>query len=202
MKTITNTIATAIGSWVATGIKAEQAEAKANVSRTKDLDTMYAEGLRAVDCIAPEKDADRKLYDSLRFAVVTGFSANARRMVEADKAVAKSFKKTDDDTAKADRLMVCDKNRRYWQGQIGSKLKDLKAALMRREEAELKASMSEAELQAEAEAEAKAASDSARLLRDVTAWINRLEKAEATELPVVDCLKHLKALAGIASASA
>ena len=98
-----------------------------------------------------------------------------------------------DESVKADR--------RKWQMQIGSKLKDLKAALLRREEAEAAAAMTDEE-KAEAAAEAAAsATDSARLLRDVTAWINRLEKAEATELPVVDCLKHFKALAGIATAS-
>jgi hypothetical protein len=183
MKTITNTASHAIGQWVA-------AEVKADVTRTKAIDTIYADGLRAEDCTAPEKGADRTLYDSLRFAIVGGFPADVRKLLSYDKAVMKG---------KSEEVRA---DRRKWQQQIGSKLKDLKAALMRREEAEARSMMTEAELQAEAEAEQAKASDSARLLRDVTAWINRLEKAEATELPVVDCLKHLKALAGIASASA
>jgi hypothetical protein len=180
--TLTNTAVAAIGSWVA-------ADTKVALARTKAIDLLFADGIRAADCVAPEKGADRTLYDHLRAAIVTGFPADVRKLLSLDKAVMKGK----GEEIKADR--------RTWQQQIGSKLKDLKAALLRREEAETAANMTDEE-KAEAAAEAAAsATDSARLLRDVTAWINRLEKAEATELPVVDCLKHLKALAGIASAS-
>ena len=185
MKTIhalTNTTVTAIGNWVA-------ADTKVALARTKAIDSLFADGIRAADCIAPAKDADRTLYDHLRAAIVTGFPADIRKLLSLDKAVMKG------------KDAATKESRRNWQQQIGSKLKDLRAALERRETAEAAANMTDDE-KAEAAAEAAAtASDSARLLRDVTAWINRLEKADATELPVLDCLKHLKALAGIASAA-
>ena len=180
--TLTNSAVTAIGQWVS-------ADVKAVVTRTKAIDSVYADGIRAADCIAPAKDADRTLYDHLRAAIVTGFPADVRKLLALDKAVMKGKDAATKET------------RRTWQQQIGSKLKDLKAALERREKAEAEAAMTDEEKAEAAAEQAASASDSARLLRDVTAWINRLEKADATELPVVDCLKHLKALAGIASAS-
>ena len=179
---LTNAAVTAIGNWVA-------ADAKAVITRTKAIDLVYADGIRAADCVAPEKGADRTLFDHLKAAIVTGFPADARKLLSLDKAVMKGK----DESTKA--------ARRTWQQQIGSKLKDLRAALERREKAEAEAAMTDDEKAEAAAAEAASASDSAKLLRDVTAWINRLEKATATELPVVDCLKLLKQLAGIATAS-
>ena len=180
---LTNAAVTAIGNWVA-------ADAKAVITRTKAIDLVFADGIRAADCVAPEKGADRTLYDHLRAAIVTGFAADVRKLLATDKAVIKGWAK--DDPRK--------ETRRTWQQQIGSKLKDLRAALERREKAEAEAAMTEEEKAEAAAEQAASASDSAKLLRDVTAWINRLEKADATELPVVDCLKLLKQLAGIASA--
>ena len=182
--TLTNTTVTAIGNWVA-------ADTKVALARTKAIDLLFADGIRAADCTAPEKGADRTLFDHLKAAIVTGFSADVRKLLALDKAVMKGWAK--DDPRK--------EVRRTWQMQIGSKLKDLRAALERREKAEAEANMTDDEKAEQAAEQAASASDSAKLLRDVTAWINRLEKAEGTELPVVDCLKHLKALAGIATAS-
>ena len=192
--TCTNTAADAIRQWVSGTIKAEQGQ-------TKAVDALFADGIVPADLESPAKGADRTAYDSFRFAIVGGFPADARKMVEADKAVAKGFPKVDEDTAKENRLFKCDKNRRYWQQQIGSKLKDLRNSLSKRYEAKRIAELTPEQREAEAAEAESNATDSARLLRDVTAWINRLEKAEATELPVTDCLKHLKALAGIASAA-
>ena len=180
--TCTNTAADAIRQWVSGTIKAEQGQ-------TKAVDALFADGIVPADLESPAKGADRTAYDSFRFAIVTGFPADAKKLVQADKAVAKGYT----EAQKADR--------RYWQQQIGSKLKDLRNSLSKRYEAKRIAELTPEQREAEAaEADSKA-TDSARLLRDVTAWINRLEKAEATELPVTDCLKHLKALAGIASAA-
>lgn len=179
---VTATAADAIRQWVSGTIKAEQGQMKA-------VDALYADGVTPADLESPEKGADRTAYDSYRFAIVAGFPADAKKLVQADKAVAKGFTPEQKE------------NRRYWQQQIGSKLKDLRNALTKRYTAAEQASMSDEERAAQAAEQAASATDSARLLRDVTAWINRLEKAEATELPVVDCLKHLKALAAIATAS-
>ena len=180
--TLTNTTVTAIGNWVA-------ADTKVALARTKAIDLLFADGIRAADCVSPEKGADRTLFDHLKAAIVTGFPADVRKLLSLDKAVMKGKDEATKDS------------RRKWQMQIGSKLKDLKAALARRETAEAEAAMTDDEKAEQAAEQAASASDSAKLLRDVTAWINRLEKAEGTELPVVDCLKHLKALAGIATAS-
>lgn len=180
--TLTNTFVTAIGQWVSS-------EGRAWASKLKVIDLAEAEGIRAADCVAPEKGADRTLYDGLRAAIVTGFPADVRKLLSLDKAVMKGK----DEATKT--------LRRHWQQQIGSKLKDLRVALERREKAEAEAMMTDDEKAEQAAEQAASASDSAKLLRDVTAWINRLEKADATELPVVDCLKHFKALAGIATAS-
>lgn len=180
--TLTHSLVAAIGQWVS-------ADVKSDTTKVKVVDLAWADGIRSADCVAPEKGADRSLYDGLRAAIVTGFPADIRKLLSLDKAVMKGKDKATKD------------NRRNWQMQIGSKLKDLKAALERREKAEAEAAMTDDEKAEAAAAEAVSASDSAKLLRDVTAWINRLEKAEASELPVVDCLKHLKALAGIATAS-
>ena len=179
--TLTNSAVTAIGQWVS-------ADVKAVITRTKAIDLVFADGIRAADCVAPEKGADRTLYDHLRAAIVTGFPADVRKLLTLDKAVMKG------------KDAATKESRRTWQQQIGSKLKDLRAALERRETAEAEAAMTDDEKAEAAAAEAASASDSAKLLRDATAWINRLEKATATELPVVDCLKLLKQLAGIASA--
>lgn len=179
MKTQANHIATAdavkaISQWVS-------ADSKAGQTKVKAVDLLVANGVTAADLTAPAKGEDRTVYESYCAAIVAGFAPDAKKLVTADKAIAKGFS----DEAK--------QARRYWQQQIGSKLKDLRRAL----ESRLAPTESG---EADGEATAKA-SDAARLLRDVTAWINRLEKAEATALPVVDCLKHLKALAGIASAA-
>ena len=178
----TNTAADAIRQWVSGTIKAEQGQ-------TKAVDALFADGVQPSDLESPEKGADRTAYDSYRFAIVAGFPADAKKLVQADKAVAKGYTAEQKET------------RRYWQQQIGSKLKDLRNALTKRYTAAEQAALTEEERAEQAAEQAAAATDSARLLRDVTAWINRLEKAEATELPVVDCLKHLKALAGIATAA-
>lgn len=178
----TATAADAIRQWVSGTIKAEQGQ-------TKAVDALFADGIVPADLESPAKGADRTNYDSFRHAVVMGFTADARKLVQADKAVAKGYT----EAQKADR--------RYWQQQIGSKLKDLRNALAKRYEAKRIAELTPEQREAEAAEQGSKATDSARLLRDVTAWINRLEKAEATELPVTDCLKHLKALAGIASAA-
>lgn len=180
--TITATAADAIRQWVSGTIKAEQGQ-------TKAVDALYADGVTPADLESPEKGADRTAYDSYRFAIVAGFPADAKRLVQADKAVAKGYTPEQKES------------RRYWQQQIGSKLKDLRNALAKRYTAAEQANMTDEQRAEQAAEQAASATDSARLLRDVTAWINRLEKAEATELPVVDCLKHLKALAAIATAS-
>lgn len=191
--TCTNTAADAIRQWVSGTIKAEQGQ-------TKAVDALFADGIVPADLESPAKGADRTAYDSFRFAIVGGFPADARKMVEADKAVAKGFPKVDEDTAKENRLFKCDKNRRYWQQQIGSKLKDLRNSLAKRYEAKRIAELTPEQREAEAAEAEDSATLEARFLRDMSAWVTRLEKAEACAFSVVEAVKHLKALTGLASA--
>ena len=199
MKTIntnhacTNTAADAIRQWVA-------ADSKAGTSKLKAVDALFADGVVPADLESPAKGADRTAYDSFRFAVVQGFAAPARKMVEADKAVAKGFAKVTEEEAKADRLATNDKNRRYWQQQIGSKLKDLRAALITRYEAKRIAELTPEQLAAEqAEAEATASIE-ARMGKVASEWVARLEKTEAAAFNVADAIKLFKQIAAMASA--
>lgn len=197
----------AIGQWVS-------AEDKATLTKLSAVDTLVADGVPITALTAPEKGSDTSVYDSYCAAIVTGFTPSVQKMLAVDSGALIKVKPEDvkellEDMTPAERKVFRQKpnnvNRRYWQMQIGSKLKDLRNSLKARYEkaakAEAEANMTDDEKAAIAAAEAASASDSAKMLRDVTAWINRLEKADATELPVVDCLKHFKALAAIATAS-
>lgn len=179
--TCTNTAADAIRQWVSGTIKAEQGQ-------TKAVDALFADGIVPADLESPAKGADRTAYDSFRFAIVTGFPAEAKKLVQADKAVAKGYT----DQQKADR--------RYWQQQIGSKLKDLRNSLAKRYEAKRIAELTPEQREAEAAEAESSATLEARFLRDMSAWVTRLEKAEACAFSVVEAVKHLKALTGLASA--
>lgn len=205
--TATSAAVKAIGNWVS-------ADDKAAFSKLSAVDTLVADGIPVSALVAPEKGSDTAVYDSYCAAIVTGFTPSVQKMLAVDSGALIKLKAADvsemlEGMTPAERKAYRQKpnnvNRRYWQMQIGSKLKDLRKSLEARYEkaakAEAEANMTDDEKAAAAAEQAASASDSAKLLRDVTAWINRLEKAEGTELPVVDCLKHLKALAGIATAS-
>lgn len=101
----------AIGAWSGSTIKADK-------SKVKAIDALFADGVTADMLKAPGKDEPRSLYDSVQVSIVTGFAANVQALLRKD---VKSLS----ETQKAER--------RYWQQQIGSKLKDLRNALSRRE---------------------------------------------------------------------
>lgn len=184
MKTIHKcnaTVADAIAKW-------SHAKQKKEVSDVKVVDIMFAEGVNPNDFYAPKKGEDTTAFDSYKFAVVTAFPAEKRKLVQADRAVAKGFSPEQ----KAER--------RKWIQRIGSDMRDLRVALETRYEAERKASLSPEQLAAEeAEAEATATLE-ARFIRDQSAWVTRLEKAEACGFSVVDATKLLKQLIAMATA--
>ena len=163
MKAISSNIATAIGQFVG-------ASAKADKAKVKTLDVLQAEGLVSTDFIAPAKGQDRTLYDSLKAAVVAGFDAKVQALLLKD------TKTLNEDTKKV---------KREWQQQIGSKMKDLKNGLAKRET-----------VVNEGEGEA-VASFEARLKRDLTKYIAQIEKGEAFEFTVVDMLKYLKSASAL-----
>jgi hypothetical protein len=108
----------AIGTWSNKTLTTDKA-------KTKAIDSLHADGVTAAMLKAPEKDQPRALYDSVCISIVTGFAANVQTLLKKDTKSLKEEQK---------------KDKRYWQQQIGSKLKDLRNALARRE-AQLKAEM-------------------------------------------------------------
>ena len=81
-------------------------------------DTLHAEGITADDCVAPKKGEDRALFDSLRAAVVLGFTATNQRLLATPAKALTDQQKSD---------------KRYWQQQIGARINDIARALKRRE---------------------------------------------------------------------
>ena len=104
---------------------------KAGVGKaiTKAVDGLLADGATPEMMFAPGKDADRTFYTTLEISVAAGFSANAQAMLKAD---VKSLAEVDEAKAKANRELKCKANRRYWQQQIGSGIKDLRNSLAKR----------------------------------------------------------------------
>lgn len=81
------------------------------------VDGLYADGVKPEMMFAPKKDEDRTFYTSLEKAVVAGFTATVQSLLAKDVKTLSSSQKDD---------------RRYWQQQIGSGIKDLRNALARR----------------------------------------------------------------------
>ena len=101
----------AIGAWSGSTLKADK-------SKVKAVDALHADGVTADMLKAPGKDEPRTLYESVCIGIVTGFAANVQALLKKDtKSLSEAQKK----------------DKRYWQQQIGSKLKDLRNALARRE---------------------------------------------------------------------
>jgi len=159
MKAISSIIAVAIGQYVGASVKTDQIKIKV-------VDTLVSEGITAALLVAPKNGADASFYDSVKAAVVAGFTSNVQTLLGKDT-------KTLSDSQKSDK--------RYWQQQIGSKIKDLRNALVKRE--------AQGE---DGEARFNVASFEARLKRDLAKYIAQIEKGEAFEFPAVEMLKHLK----------
>ena len=169
MKTIPDAVAKAITSDV-------QVDVKRGKTRGKTLDVMQAEGITPDMLVAPkDKGADRTLYDSICRAVVAGFSATAQAMLAGE---AKALKTIGEDQAKANRDTKCRENRKYWQQQIGSKIKDYRNGLIRRiAEAEAKA-----EGEGEAEGEAGSKDKAAQWRKTLSTMITQAQNAEGAQV--------------------
>ena len=91
-------------------------------ARVSAVDNLRADAITSEMLDAPAKGADRSFYDGeLKPAIILGFSATIQTLLATDTKTLDEGKKM---------------TKRYWQQQIGSKIKDLKAALVRREAAE------------------------------------------------------------------
>lgn len=155
----------AIGAWAGQSVKVDNAKLKA-------VDSLHADGVTAAMLVAPAKGESTVLFDSVKISIVMGFTATVQALLKKDtKGLSEAQKES----------------KRYWQQQIGSKLKDLRNALTRRE-----AQGAESD-----GAGTKPASFEARLKRDLTKYIAQIEKLEAAKFTVVDMLKHLKSASAL-----
>ena len=163
-KLSTATVA-AIGAWTNKSVSVENA-------KTKAVDALFADGVTSAMLVAPEKGESTTLFDSVKISVVLGFTATVQGLLKKD---AKGLS----DTQKSDK--------RYWQQQIGSKVKDLRNALAKRE----------ALAEESGGAGTRTAAFDARLKKDLAAWIAKVEKLEGSSFSVIDMLKHLKGAAAL-----
>jgi hypothetical protein len=161
MKTVSKQTSSIIAAAVAKKLAADK-------STSLVVDSLQADGVTIEMMTAPKgKDADRTFYASLESAVVAGFTATAQGLLKKET-------KTLTDQQKSDK--------RYWQQQIGSKIKDFRNALQRR-------------LNQGEEGEGGAGNTStleARIKRDLTKYVAQLEKVEQFSGNVVELVKCLK----------
>jgi len=101
----------AIGAWSGKSREADNAKVKA-------VDGLYADGVTADMLKAPEKGESTVLFESVKTSIVLGFTAQVQALLKKDTKGLNEAQK---------------ENKRYWQQQIGSKMKDLRNALTRRE---------------------------------------------------------------------
>lgn len=101
----------AIGAWAGQSVKVDNAKVKA-------VDSLHADGVTAAMLVAPAKGESTVLFESVKVSIVLGFTGATQALLKKDtKGLSEAQKES----------------KRYWQQQIGSKLKDLRNALTRRE---------------------------------------------------------------------
>jgi len=158
-KLSTATVA-AIGAWTAKVVGVGN-------SKVKAVDLLIADGVTSEMLGSREAKYHTDLHDSVKISVVLGFTATVQALLKKDAKGLSDAQKSD---------------KRYWSMQIGSKVKDLRNALAKREA-----------LAEESDgAGTRSASFDARLKKDLSAWIAKVEKLEGSSFSVVDMLKHLK----------
>ena len=175
------TVADAIGKWVA----AKTAELNTGL---KTVDLLFAEGVNPNHLEAPEKGADRTAFESYKAAIVRGFPVAMQKLVNAAPAVAKAFS----DQQKSDR--------RYWTGRIGADMRDLRAALSRRYEAQRVENLTPAQREAEEREAAEKNRFEIKFAEAMLSWAKKCQKQEACAFSVNDAVKLLKQLAAMSTA--
>jgi len=89
-------------------------------AKKKVIDSLIADGVTPDHLVAPKKGQDRQFFDGvLKPAVVMGFSTTVQTLLETD-------------TSKLNEIQKSDK--RYWSQQINSKIKDIRRAMLKRQE--------------------------------------------------------------------
>jgi hypothetical protein len=167
-----------------TAIKADVSkDLAAKRAGLKVVDSLVADGVTHTMMVAPKKGEDRTFYASLEGAVVSGFTTAAQAMLSAD---VKTLAEIDEGKAKANRDIKCKVNRRYWQQQIGSKIKDYRNAVEKRNApadeggaGANKASWESVKRKVLAEIIAQAQAKEASKVKDIAAFIKDLQSALA-----------------------
>lgn len=90
------------------------------------VDGLIADGVKPTMMYAPAKGADRTFYASLETAIIAGFSPAARAMLDSETKALAVIEKPDN------REVKCKANKKYWQQQVGSGIKDLRKSLEKR----------------------------------------------------------------------
>jgi hypothetical protein len=111
MKALNETCINVVKGYVAQATKTDKV-------RISMADTLHAEGVTAAMCTAPAKGEDRTFFDSLKAAVVLGFTAQVQGLLAKPTKGLTDQQKTD---------------KRYWQQQIGARVNDITRALAKRE---------------------------------------------------------------------
>ena len=100
-----------ISAWANKSLTTDKAKVKA-------IDSMHADGVTAAMLLAPAKGESTALFDSVKVSIVLGFTASVQALLKKDTKGLSDAQKIE---------------KRNWQQQIGSKMKDLRNALTRRE---------------------------------------------------------------------
>ena len=148
---------------IATGVSKSLAGQRA---MSKAADALQAQGITSEMIVAPKKGEDRTLYAEVCAAVIMGFTQTVQDLLVKET-------KSLNETQKSDK--------RYWQQQVGSKVKDLRNMLARRESAS----------EGGDGANEKSTLES-RIKRDLAKYIAQLEKVESFKGNVVDLIADLK----------
>ena len=155
----------------------------AKKSGVKVVDSLYADGVRPEMMTAPKKGEPRAFYQSLEVAVTLGFTAAAQTMLKVD---VKTLAEVSEDKAKANRDIKCKANRRYWQQQVGSKIKDYRNSLTKRLDAagsngaeEDKSTWESTKRKVLADMISQAQKKEASTIKDIASFIKDLQSALA-----------------------
>jgi hypothetical protein len=128
------------------------------------VDVLVADGVSPEMIRAPKKGLDRSFYESVCAAVVAGFEGPIRTLLAMDINAVPDNKKV---------------IRKYWQQQIGSKVKDLRNALQRRSDSGDGKEKKESTLES-------------RIVRDLSKYITQLQKAEGFKGDLVGVIKDMQ----------
>jgi hypothetical protein len=144
-------------------VKGKESQAKKDV---KLLDTLQAEGITSDMLRAPAKGADSAFYDSFKIAVVAGFDAGKRKLLEAPTKGMSEVQK---------------KAKREAQQSIGAYVGNIRRDLAKREE-----------VGSAGGAPNKKSTFESRLKRDLAKYIAQIQALKGAAFPVDEMIKYLK----------